>query len=170
MLITVFLIQKLCMSHDLSSPQSSFPPTMPSLLEVVSTTSVWPLKRTQSRSSKLKQMQLGSSKLKRTQSGNSSGSRCSRGAAVKLRETNARQRHYRKGPGCWRVSIAVPDSCRRGEGGETSEAYPCLQQKGNCRVPCCANTNRCESSSNLCIVKSCRCRTAHIGEQRTVWN
>jgi len=39
-----------------------------------------------------------------------------------------------------------------GEGGETSEAYQCLQWRENCCAPCCANTNESESSSNLCTV------------------
>ena len=113
----------------------------------------------------LKRTQLGSSKLKGTRSGNSSGNKCSWGAA-RLSETNARQRHY-----CTRLlvrqSVAVPDSCRRDEKGETSEAY--LQQREKCCVPRYANTNG-SSSSNLCTMKSCRCWTAHAGKRRADWS
>ena len=42
--------------------------------------------------------------------------------------------------GCWCVRVGtVPDSLGNGEGGETSEAYLCLQQRENCCAPCCVN-------------------------------
>jgi len=67
--------------------------------------------------------------------------------------------------GCTRLTQMSP-----GEGFENSEGYLCLQRRENCLAPCCVNRNGSESSSGLCTVKSCRCRTAHKGERRAIWN
>ena len=45
------------------------------------------------------------------------------------------------------------------------EVRPQKQQKENCCVPCCANMKGSENSCSFCTVKSCRCWTAHVGEQ-----
>jgi len=52
------------------------------------------------------------------------------------------------------VKHSKPDSSRRGEGGETSEGYLCLQCRENCHAPCCVNANEGENYSDLCTMKA----------------
>jgi len=113
---------------------------------------------------------LKEQQLKRTQLGSSRWSRgaeaeadANRGAVwsdhtrlVLARDTTAQ--------GCWCVRVS---GCARLTqtwwGGETTEAYLCLQRRENCHVPCCANFG-------FYTVKSCKYWTAHKGKWRAVWN
>ena len=52
------------------------------------------------------------------------------------------------------VKHSKPDSSRRGEGGETSEGYLCLQCRENCHALHCVNANKGENYSDLCTIKA----------------